>query len=98
MCATLGIRQGFSQAYHHQANGRAEMAGQQILEKLRKMLVGGNFCWVELLPAALDRIHDTPGESGLSLYQIVLGGTDPWLISHMNTQGRAKMHNIFLKE
>jgi hypothetical protein len=77
MCATLGIRQGFSQAYHHQANGRAEMAGQQILEKLRKMLVGGNFCWVELLPAALDRIHDTPGESGLSPYQIVFGRDRP---------------------
>lgn len=24
MCATLGIRQAFSQAYHHRANGRAE--------------------------------------------------------------------------
>ncbi len=30
MFASLGIRQGFSQAYDHQANGKAEMAGQQI--------------------------------------------------------------------
>jgi hypothetical protein len=32
---------------------------------------------VELLPAALDRIHDTPGESGLSPYQIVFGRDRP---------------------
>ena len=34
MCAELGMRQTYSQAYHHQANGRAERAGQQIMEKL----------------------------------------------------------------
>ena len=27
LCSLLGIRQAFSQAYHHQANGRAERAG-----------------------------------------------------------------------
>ncbi len=39
--------------------------------------MAANFCWVELLPAALDRIHDTPGESGLSPYQIVFGRDRP---------------------
>ena len=34
LAASLGLRQAFSQAYHHQANGRAEMAGQQLMEKL----------------------------------------------------------------
>ena len=29
MCASLGIRQAFSQAYRPQANGRAERAGRQ---------------------------------------------------------------------
>ena len=39
MNAVLGMRQAYSQAYHHQANGRAEMAGQQIMERLRKIQI-----------------------------------------------------------
>ena len=27
--------------------------------------------WVDVLPQILDRIHDTPGEAGLSPYQIL---------------------------
>jgi hypothetical protein len=73
MCAKLGIRQAFSQAYHHQANGRAEMAGQQVMEKLRKLNTEGRINWVESLPHMLDRYHDVPGESGLSPYQILFG-------------------------
>ncbi len=53
MCAKLGVRQGFSQAYHHQANGRVEMAGQQINEKLRKIQAQDEIPWVEALPAVL---------------------------------------------
>ena len=30
MCSRLGIRQLFSQAHHHQANGRAEVAGKVV--------------------------------------------------------------------
>jgi hypothetical protein len=37
MCALMGIRQAYSQAYHHQANGRVERAGQQVMEILRKL-------------------------------------------------------------
>ena len=73
MCARLGIRQAFSQAYHHQANGRAERAGQQLMEKLRQLNAEQNINWVEMLPAVLDRYHDLPGESGLSPYQILFG-------------------------
>ena len=73
LAAGLGIRQAFSQAYHHQANGRAEMAGQQLMEKLRKMNADEGVNWVECLPAALKHIHDTPGVSGLSPYQILFG-------------------------
>jgi hypothetical protein len=46
-CARLGIREAFSQAYHLQAKGRAEVAGKQLIEFLRKInaeksqLVGG---------------------------------------------------------
>ena len=73
MCAKLGIRQAFSQAYHHAANGRAEMAGQQLMEKLRKLNAEEEINWVEALPLVLDRYHDVPGESGYSPYQILFG-------------------------
>ena len=33
--------------------------------------------WVELLPKALPVIHDTPGESGLSPYEVVFGRHRP---------------------
>ena len=35
------------------------------------------FTWVELLPQVLDRLHDTPGEGGLSPYQILFGRDRP---------------------
>ena len=33
--------------------------------------------WVDVLPQILDRIHDTPGEAGLSPYQILFGRERP---------------------
>ena len=38
LCAGMGIWQEFSQAYHHHANGRAERAGQSLMEILRKYM------------------------------------------------------------
>lgn len=73
MAAGLGVRQAFSQAYHHQANGRAEMAGQQLIEKLRKIHADEGINWAESLSVALRNIHDTPGISGFSPYQILFG-------------------------
>ena len=35
LCGCLGIRQAFGHAYHHQANGRAEVAGKELQRKLR---------------------------------------------------------------
>ena len=61
MCAKLGIEHIYTQPYHHQANGRAEMAGQQIREVLRKLHTDQNVNWVEALPRALRIIHDSPG-------------------------------------
>ena len=51
LCGCLGIRQAFAQAYHHQANGRAEVAGKELQRKLRVLheeLPG--LTWVEALP------------------------------------------------
>jgi len=40
ICARLGIRQAFSQAYRPQANGRAEVAGRTVINVLRKVQAG----------------------------------------------------------
>ena len=37
LCARLGIRQAYSQAYRAQANGRAEVAGKTLIGLLRKL-------------------------------------------------------------
>ena len=73
LCALLGIRHAVSQAYHHRANGRAERAGQQLFERLKRIQIEAKICWVEAMPQVLDRLHDTPVEGGLSPYQILFG-------------------------
>ena len=76
LCGCLGIRQAFAQAYHHQANGRAEVAGRELQRKLRLLHEEyPRVTWVEALPIAVQKIHDTPGEGGLSPYEIVTGRT-----------------------
>ena len=77
MCARLGIKHAQEQAYNHRANGRAEMAGQQLMEILRKIHISENINWVEALPIALDRTHDVRGVSGLSPYEILFGRERP---------------------
>ena len=73
MCASLGIYHMYTQPYHHQANGRTERAGQQLLEILRKINNDHIINWVSALPRVVRLIHDTPGESGLTPYEIVFG-------------------------
>ena len=77
MCAHFGVEHAFSHAYEHQANGRAEMGGQQVMEKLRKLHADEGTNWVEALPHAVDLIHDTPGVAGLSPSEIVFGRQRP---------------------
>ena len=73
MCARLGIRQAYSQAYRPQANGRAEVAGKTIINALRKLSAQGYHNWAEVLPRALWAYHNLPGESGMSPFRIVFG-------------------------
>ena len=73
MCARLGIRQAFSQAYRPQANGRAEVAGKSLISILRKLNAKEHVNWVEALPRVLRMYHDVVGEGGLSPFQIVFG-------------------------
>ena len=80
MCASHGVRTAYAQAYHHNANGRAEVAGQQVIRKLSKLITvpqEPGISGVELLPKALRLIHDTPGPTGLTPYEIVLGRHRP---------------------
>ena len=53
MCARLGIRQGYSQAYRPQANGLAEVAGKTLIGLMRKMWVEDHINWVEARPCVL---------------------------------------------
>jgi hypothetical protein len=73
MCQRLGVRQAFSQAHRPQANGRAEVAGRQLITILRKLHAERAINWVEAMPHALRLIHDSEGPSGMSPYQIVFG-------------------------
>ena len=74
LCGCLGIRQAFAQAYHSQANGRAVAAGRELQRKLRYLLdEAPGLSWVEALPIAAQKINDSPGESGISPYEIVTG-------------------------
>ena len=49
------------------------MAGQQVQEILRKLNVDHHVNWVEMIPKVLRLLHDAPGESGLSPYEIIFG-------------------------
>jgi hypothetical protein len=74
MCAMLGIRHAVAQPHHHRDNGRAERAGGQLRDMLRKLHTQhATYTWVEALPIALRHIHDQPGVSGYSPYEIVFG-------------------------
>ena len=73
LCARLGIRHAYSQAHRPQGNGRAEVAGRQIITMLRKMNDHPHFNWVEALPRALAKHHDAIGPHGVSPHQIVFG-------------------------
>jgi transposase InsO family protein len=77
LCAQLGVLQTFAQAYHPQANGRAEVAGKTFKTWLRKISEEEKSCWVELIPHVLRKYHDMPGVSGLSPYEIVYGRQRP---------------------
>lgn len=73
ICGRLGIRTAYSQAHKPQSNGRAEVAGKQFYNILRKLHTEMHVNWVEALPRVL-RIHnDTPNDTGMTPYQILFG-------------------------
>ena len=74
LCAAMGVREVYSQAHHHSANGRAEMAGKTLQQLLRRIHQEDRISWVQALPRAVQQYHDVPGPSGLTPYEIVFGG------------------------
>ena len=78
ICARLGIRQAFAQAYRPQANGRAEVAGKSLITTLRKLQADHEINWVESLPRVLRLRHDLPDpHTGFSPYNLVFGRERP---------------------
>ena len=73
ICAGLGIRHAYTHAYYHRAARRVDVANQQLWEVLRTLHAEESINWVESLPAVLRHIHDAPGETGLSPYEILFG-------------------------
>jgi len=61
----------------HQANGRAEVIGRELMKILRKMTEEEKANWVELLPLVRQHMHDIPGPTGLTPYEIVYGRERP---------------------
>ena len=77
LCAEFNVRAAWSQPYHHQGNGRAEVAGHQVRDMLSRLVVDveePKANWVELLPKALRLLRDMPNPlTGLSPYEYVHG-------------------------
>lgn len=91
MCSRLGVRQAFSQGHHHQANGRAEVAGRVLQDILQRMFAQTGVNWVEALPRALRIHHDSVDPvSGLRPYQVMFGRLRsmaglPWSLGELET-------------
>ena len=61
MCSLMGIRHAKSVAYLSRSNGRAEVAGRQLFEKLRKIhITNPRRNWFEEMWPALKAHHDPP--------------------------------------
>ena len=74
MCSLMGIHHAKSVAYLSRSNGRAEVAGRQLFEKLRKShITNPHRNWFEEMWPALKAHHDTPPPGGLSPHQILFG-------------------------
>ena len=72
MCSLMGIRHPKSVAHLSRSNGRAEAAGRQLFEILRKIhLTNKRRNWFEEMWRALKAHHDTPTPGGLSPHQIL---------------------------
>ena len=74
MCFLMGIRHAKSVAYPSRSNGRAEVAGKQVFEKLCTIHFSTKHRkWFEEMWPAVKAHHDTPTPGRLSPHQILFG-------------------------
>ena len=73
MCARLGVRIIYNQVYRPQSNGRAEVACKTLEDGLHKLRAEVFTNWVETLPRFLRVYHNTPGQNGMSPFNILFG-------------------------
>ncbi|XP_062936685.1 protein NYNRIN-like [Cynocephalus volans] len=80
LATQLGINWKLHCAYRPQSSGQVERMNRTIKETLTKLaLETGGKDWVALLPLALFRARNTPGQLGLTPYEILHGGPPPIL-------------------
>jgi hypothetical protein len=74
LCGILGVRQAYSQAYHHRANGRVEVMGMHIRKCITKLSVTNlSLTWVHHLPVAVRFLNDLGHAGKPSAYEIIFG-------------------------
>ena len=73
MCAYMGVQHATSVAHLSRSNGRAEVAGRQVFERLRKLhLENPKKNWFREMWRAIQAYHNLPTPSGLSPHKILL--------------------------
>ena len=96
MCSLIGIRHAKSVAYLSRSNGRAEVAGRQLFEKLRKIhITNPRRNWFEEMWPALKAHHDTPTPGGLSPDQFLFGRDPLGRVLPLSGDGMAMDANEF---
>ena len=83
LCDHLGIYHATTVAHKSRTKGRAEVAGKQLFERLRRLHITENLDWLKGLWRSLQAYHDLPTPSGLSPHQILftrdrISRTLPW--------------------
>ena len=76
LCSGLGVNMLYSHVYRSQTNGRAEVAGRQLFQILRRTHLeeaSHGISWVQCIWAVLRACHQTKGHLGLSLQEILFG-------------------------
>ena len=90
MCRLMAVRHARTVAYHSQSNCRAEVAGRQLFEKLRKLhLERPGHNWLTSMSRAIQAYHNLPTPSGYSPHQILFGRDRIEQGLHWATPGKA---------
>ena len=74
LCSGLGVSVAYSQVYRSQTNGRAEVAGHQPFQILRRIHLEEaphGISWVQCIGAVLRAYHQIKGHLRLSLHEIL---------------------------